>query len=142
MADTVGSFDVENQFVQRKASSSASSNEKRAGNPDVIVEADQGNAEKAALHDKYRVFILIGLAALILGWWISSTVLEATRGRWYDILPFLKMVIHDDSLKARADDFRMVFLDVSNELSPQCFPLLTIRNIQALSRSGLYQIRW
>ncbi|PPQ98427.1 hypothetical protein CVT24_004106 [Panaeolus cyanescens] len=31
---------------------------------------------------KYRHFILAGLAAVILGWWISATVLKATRHRW------------------------------------------------------------
>lgn len=31
----------------------------------------------------YRPYILIGLAILILGWWISATVLKATRHRWY-----------------------------------------------------------
>ena len=34
-------------------------------------------------YQKLRPFILAGLAAVILGWWISATVLEATRHRWY-----------------------------------------------------------
>ena len=36
------------------------------------------------IYQKLRPFILVGLALLILGWWISSTILEATRHRWYD----------------------------------------------------------
>ena len=31
---------------------------------------------------KYRVVVLGALAALILGWWVSATVLQATRHRW------------------------------------------------------------
>ncbi|KAF8626833.1 hypothetical protein AX15_004664 [Amanita polypyramis BW_CC] len=34
------------------------------------------------LYAKYRPLILGGLAAAILGWWISATVLKATRHRW------------------------------------------------------------
>jgi concentrative nucleoside transporter, CNT family len=37
--------------------------------------------EKSA-HVKYRPLILFGLATVILGWWISATVLKATRHRW------------------------------------------------------------
>lgn len=36
---------------------------------------------------KIRPFILTGLALLILGWWISATVLPATRPRWYVAYP-------------------------------------------------------
>ena len=35
-----------------------------------------------AFYAKSRSFILAALAALILGWWISSTVLKVTRHRW------------------------------------------------------------
>ncbi|KAI0738394.1 hypothetical protein C8Q80DRAFT_276219 [Daedaleopsis nitida] len=34
------------------------------------------------LYRRFRPFVLIALAALILAWWICSTVLEATRHRW------------------------------------------------------------
>ncbi|PFH52021.1 hypothetical protein AMATHDRAFT_74522 [Amanita thiersii Skay4041] len=37
---------------------------------------------RRALYKKYRPFILGALAAVILGWWISATVLKATRHRW------------------------------------------------------------
>ena len=36
---------------------------------------------------KYRVVVLGALAALILGWWISATVLKATRHRWCVYFP-------------------------------------------------------
>jgi CNT family concentrative nucleoside transporter len=93
MANTAGGLDADNQFIQRKTSISSSSDEKKVNKQDIDVEGsrvggeDEGNAEKAASHNKIRVFVLIGLAALILGWWISSTVLAATRGQWYDIPP-------------------------------------------------------
>lgn len=38
--------------------------------------------EKRKYYLKFRPFILGGLALLILGWWISATVLPATRHRW------------------------------------------------------------
>ncbi|KAJ8583797.1 hypothetical protein M405DRAFT_493991, partial [Rhizopogon salebrosus TDB-379] len=88
MANTAGGLDADNQFIQRKTSISTSSDEKKVNKQDVDVEGSraggeyEGNAEKAASHNKIRVFVLIGLAALILGWWISSTVLAATRGQW------------------------------------------------------------
>jgi CNT family concentrative nucleoside transporter len=85
MADTAGGFDTENQFIQR-TSISTSSDEKKVNKPDIDVEGDKVGEEETASRSKFRVFVLIGLAALILGWWISSTVLEATRGQWYDIL--------------------------------------------------------
>lgn len=125
MADTVGKFDVENQFIQRKTTSTFS-NEK-ASKPDVNVESDQvgekdeGDVEKAPLaaasDSKYRVFVLIGLAALILGWWISATILKATRGRWYDILSLLKKLLFDYSPKASADNLCVVFLNVRSDFS-------------------------
>jgi CNT family concentrative nucleoside transporter len=93
MANTAGGLDADSQFIQRKTSISTSSDEKKVNKQDIDVEGsraggeDEGNAEKAASHNKIRVFVLIGLAVLILGWWISSTVLAATRGQWYDIPP-------------------------------------------------------
>ncbi|PAV18909.1 H+ nucleoside cotransporter [Pyrrhoderma noxium] len=47
---------------------------------EMEVEADRDR--RRALYQKFRPFILGGLAALILGWWISATVLQATRHRW------------------------------------------------------------
>jgi CNT family concentrative nucleoside transporter len=49
------------------------------------VEVAHGLEEKQSLllYPKLRPYILTALALLILGWWISATVLEATRHRWY-----------------------------------------------------------
>ncbi|KAF8659230.1 hypothetical protein AX16_001890 [Volvariella volvacea WC 439] len=45
-------------------------------------EEEAARAMREAMWKKYRPFVLGGLAALILGWWISATVLRATRPRW------------------------------------------------------------
>ncbi|KAL4267036.1 concentrative nucleoside transporter (CNT) family protein [Pleurotus pulmonarius] len=54
--------------------------------PQVLLQdADDAEAAKerrAQLYARLRPFLLGGLAALILAWWISATVLEATRHRW------------------------------------------------------------
>jgi hypothetical protein len=39
--------------------------------------------KRSAVYARYRPFILGGFAAVILGWWISATILPATRHRWY-----------------------------------------------------------
>ena len=45
-------------------------------------EVDADRLRREMIYQKLRPFILGGLAALILGWWISATVLKATRHRW------------------------------------------------------------
>ncbi|KAF4598397.1 hypothetical protein EYR38_006799 [Pleurotus pulmonarius] len=54
--------------------------------PQVLLQdADDAEAAKerrAQLYARLRPFLLGGLAALILAWWISATVLKATRHRW------------------------------------------------------------
>lgn len=40
-------------------------------------------ALRAALYKRFWPFILAGVAAVILGWWISSIILKTTRHRWY-----------------------------------------------------------
>jgi hypothetical protein len=46
-------------------------------------EIEKQKAKRAILWRKIRPFVLSGLALLILGWWISATVLPGTRNRWY-----------------------------------------------------------
>ncbi|KAK2467818.1 hypothetical protein APHAL10511_000113 [Amanita phalloides] len=43
---------------------------------------DAGQQRQKELYAKFRPFILGTLAAIILGWWVSATILEATRHRW------------------------------------------------------------
>jgi len=53
------------------------------GNPHAGVdELVEERSKSDLLYEKYRTYILISLALVILGWWISATVLEATRHRW------------------------------------------------------------
>ena len=77
-------------IVERKQSASKSSSVLGAAN---LTEAEKGVPREDHLeevtgyprtsYERLRPFILIGLALLILGWWISSTVLPATRYRWF-----------------------------------------------------------
>jgi CNT family concentrative nucleoside transporter len=90
MAAPAGSFDAENQFIQRNTSISTNSDGKQVIAPVVDAGGDLESAEEKyegkqarnTFDKRLRVFILIALAALILGWWISSTILTATRGQW------------------------------------------------------------
>ena len=55
--------------------------------PTVLAAREEAEIEaaKERKHRTYlriRPFILCGLALLILGWWISATILPATRPRW------------------------------------------------------------
>ncbi|KAG2750754.1 hypothetical protein P692DRAFT_20831656 [Suillus brevipes Sb2] len=90
MAALAAGFDPENQFIQRKSSVSTNSDGKKE-NAQVVdpgadledaQEKDEATQAKNTFDKKLRVVVLIALAALILGWWISSTILAATRERW------------------------------------------------------------
>ncbi|KAF9558580.1 H+/nucleoside cotransporter [Agrocybe pediades] len=55
--------------------------------PDVYLSQDLEEksgtrSDTISFTEKYRSYILVALAAVILGWWISATVLKATRHRW------------------------------------------------------------
>ncbi|KAG1890311.1 Na+ dependent nucleoside transporter C-terminus-domain-containing protein [Suillus subluteus] len=92
MAAPAGGFDAENQFkfIQRKTSVSMNSDGKQETPPVVNAggdlegaeEKDEGTQARNTFDRRLRVVVLISLAALILGWWISSTILIATRGQW------------------------------------------------------------
>lgn len=43
---------------------------------------EERREQRRARYQRFRPFILVGIALVILGWWISATVLEATRHRW------------------------------------------------------------
>lgn len=62
------------------------SDEKNADGPVAMTKDGMGanpeEDEKNTFYWRFRPFILGGLAAVILGWWISATVLKATRPRW------------------------------------------------------------
>jgi len=74
--------------VERKPSTSDSSSVlKQTGPAEVEKGAPQEDVEETKEHSwnsyqRLRPFILVGIALVILGWWISSIVLPATRHRW------------------------------------------------------------
>jgi hypothetical protein len=81
-----------------RSSSSINSQNKRPIDPAVNGETnalaakeeeeiEQEKAKQASIWRKIRPFALTGLALLILGWWISATILPGTRNRWYVPLP-------------------------------------------------------
>ncbi|THH05816.1 hypothetical protein EW145_g4516 [Phellinidium pouzarii] len=45
-------------------------------------EVEHDREHRHELYMRFRPYILGGLAVLILGWWISATILKATRHRW------------------------------------------------------------
>ena len=45
-------------------------------------EVERDRERRHAIYTKLRPFILAAVAGTILGWWISSTILKATRHRW------------------------------------------------------------
>ena len=76
-------------IVERKPSNSDSSSVLKQTNPaEVEKGTPREDLEETKEHSwtsyaRLRPFILGGLALLILGWWISSIVLPATRHRWF-----------------------------------------------------------
>ncbi|KAG9316672.1 hypothetical protein JVU11DRAFT_2732 [Chiua virens] len=87
MAEIVPVANDDQRAFQRRLSDSSSSDVK--GKADVeragalVSEDEKGEGARGrAWAKKLRVGVLIALAALIFAWWVSSTVLKATRGRW------------------------------------------------------------
>lgn len=85
MTDIPPAVDDGNQAIQRKLWTSSSSDVvEKVGveRTNALGDDKEEGARERAFNEKLRVLFLVGLAALILGWWISSTVLKATRDRW------------------------------------------------------------
>lgn len=79
--------DAEAGAIRRKTSPSSAStvDEKAVAQARVAeddVEVEERREARHTFYQKYRPFILGAVALVILGWWISSTILEATRHRW------------------------------------------------------------
>ncbi|KAG7444793.1 uncharacterized protein BT62DRAFT_933846 [Guyanagaster necrorhizus] len=71
--------------IRNTTSSSMSSDEKKlhaAKDPEVAMSKEKEEDETTTLYQRFRPSILGAVAIVILGWWISATVLEATRHRW------------------------------------------------------------
>ncbi|KIY47926.1 hypothetical protein FISHEDRAFT_44328 [Fistulina hepatica ATCC 64428] len=97
LATTAANVDIEKQAVQRRHSGASSNSVAKeplgveALRYDALLakelekEAREVEGAKARRHSffvRFRPLILGGVAAIILGWWISATVLKATRHRW------------------------------------------------------------
>ncbi|KAI6040262.1 Na+ dependent nucleoside transporter C-terminus-domain-containing protein [Pisolithus marmoratus] len=57
------------------------------------IPANEGSPKQPSLHKKIWVTFLLATAALILGWWISATVLKTTRPRWVQQTVFAWMFL-------------------------------------------------
>ncbi|KAG8896447.1 hypothetical protein FRB99_008887, partial [Tulasnella sp. 403] len=58
----------------------------RAGARHQRDEEPQEENNGPTFYQRFRPFILAALALLILGWWISATILEETRHRWPTVI--------------------------------------------------------
>jgi hypothetical protein len=79
------------EVMQHVTSSTSSYEKKDIDDPEALAKFQTTEEKSGAsiFYAKSRPYILGGFAAAILGWWISATVLPATRHRWYAfILPF------------------------------------------------------
>lgn len=83
--------------VERKSSrtTSSSDSDRKVIDPEAQeqkeiandeIEVEEARSRRQHFYKRYRPVILGLVAAVILGWWISSTILTATRHRWY-LLP-------------------------------------------------------
>ncbi|KAF7983239.1 hypothetical protein HWV62_22846 [Athelia sp. TMB] len=92
---STGHAEVQNENVVHRAPSGSSYaeekvpvDEEKGGQTQQYVhrasdeDAAESKARRAAFYKRFRPLILAGVAAVILGWWISSTILKATRHRW------------------------------------------------------------
>ncbi|KAI0785574.1 Na+ dependent nucleoside transporter C-terminus-domain-containing protein [Abortiporus biennis] len=79
------------EIVERKTSHTTGSTDEKMVDPEVQeskeiahdeAEIAEDKSKYDAFYAKSRHFILALLAAAILGWWITSTILPATRHRW------------------------------------------------------------
>ncbi|OCH89030.1 hypothetical protein OBBRIDRAFT_813352 [Obba rivulosa] len=74
--------------IERKTSQSSSSSLEKGNIKDdaeLQTAKDEVESARSRTHDWYlklRPLLLVALALTILGWWISATVLTATRHRW------------------------------------------------------------
>ncbi|XP_006460871.1 hypothetical protein AGABI2DRAFT_68805 [Agaricus bisporus var. bisporus H97] len=69
--------------MQHVTSSSSSYEKKDADDPEALAKFPTPEGNKTSnFYARFRPYILGGIAAAILGWWISATVLPATRHRW------------------------------------------------------------
>ncbi|KAJ2913461.1 hypothetical protein MD484_g6952, partial [Candolleomyces efflorescens] len=113
---------VDEKPVKRQTSRSSTdslSKKEAVHDPEVFVQNAANEEEEtkqsrgAILYRRFRPFILAALALVILGWWISATVLKATRHRWQVFVPSYEKPEGSPIAQDRPDTFRMEFYLVS-----------------------------
>ena len=86
-----GAMEEQTQRLARNQSHSSGTNSiHKVADPEKVqkdVHHDEERKEEevsglSRLYCSYRPLFLAAIAAVILGWWISATILEATRHRW------------------------------------------------------------
>ncbi|KAF8160956.1 Na+ dependent nucleoside transporter C-terminus-domain-containing protein [Crassisporium funariophilum] len=88
MASAPDSSNAVQRIASRSSHSNSSLKEKKSdieSEPVVLLAQDPEITEEGSSRSHYHIlrpYILTGVALVILGWWISATVLEATRHRW------------------------------------------------------------
>jgi CNT family concentrative nucleoside transporter len=80
---------TEQEIEKRPSHSDDSSVEKqqdRAVTATDVANLEDGTGPKPRhswlTYERLRPFVLVGAILVILGWWISATILPATRHRW------------------------------------------------------------
>lgn len=81
---TVVQNDLPSQLVARSRSTDSFSREhKKVQDVDTEAFLDETQEEQpVTFYSRFRPYILAATAFVILGWWVSATVLKATRHRW------------------------------------------------------------
>lgn len=76
---------IRERTASRSSLDSASKEKAVTDHPELLSPknpADDADERSPRSYSRFRPYILTGLALLILGWWISATVLKTTRHRW------------------------------------------------------------
>ncbi|EAU91338.1 H+/nucleoside cotransporter [Coprinopsis cinerea okayama7 len=91
-AGVIAQQEIDEKPVQRQRSKTSTSDSLEKGkagsvhDPEVVtqeaIDPNGKDEDKRSFYSRFRPYILAGVAAVILGWWITATVLTATRHRW------------------------------------------------------------
>lgn len=80
----------EAEAIKHRSSSSIGKNggdyvdEKPIDDPEINApsEDEEEESRRSQFYRKFRPYILTGVGLVIFGWWVSATILKATRHRW------------------------------------------------------------
>lgn len=82
MAESAG---VIQRFADSSKQSRASTDEEKISPQDMEVDRNESveKVQPGQIYARLRPYLLTALGLVILGWWISSTILKNTRHRWF-----------------------------------------------------------